>query len=433
MQGKKISIFAAAAIVIANMVGTGVFTSLGFQLSAVQNTYSIIILWVGGGLLSLFGAFAYAELGTHFKQSGGDYIYLSRVFHPLFGYLSSWICLSAGFSVPIALSAMALTKYLQAIGLQFNGNIVATAIICGIAILHSVSLKASSVFQISTTAVKVIFIIVLIAVGAFFSQQNFSALNFSNTWQHEVATPGFAVSMVFVYYAYVGWNAAAYVTGELQNPNKNLPKALILSTVFVTICYVLLQIVMLKNASLQSLQGKEEVTYIAYKNLMGSSFGKWVSIFIAVQLVATIGSYLWVASRVTQATATEFKLWQPLAKNNKQNIPVRAIWLTAIVACLLTLTNAFQSLNLYAGFVLQLMGTLTVATSLFIKTKQGNFKSPFKPFLQILFLVFSIAVLIFTAYDKPTETGIGLGILAIGVLLYFLDTKLTRNTPSPQE
>ncbi|HEY4874637.1 MAG TPA: amino acid permease, partial [Puia sp.] len=106
---KKIGIFTASAIVVANMIGTGVFTSVGFQLSKLQSTWTILLLWLAGGLLALFGAFAYAELGTHFKESGGDYIYLSRVFHSVLGYLSAWAGLTVGFSAPVALAAMAFT------------------------------------------------------------------------------------------------------------------------------------------------------------------------------------------------------------------------------------------------------------------------------------------------------------------------------------
>ena len=102
------------------MIGTGVFTSLGFQLASVQNTWTILLLWIFGGVLALFGAFAYAELSTNFRQSGGDYIYLSRLFHPLLGYLSAWAGLTVGFSAPVALAAMAFIKYLSPFGLHNN-------------------------------------------------------------------------------------------------------------------------------------------------------------------------------------------------------------------------------------------------------------------------------------------------------------------------
>jgi len=418
---KKIGISTASAIVIANMIGTGVFTSVGFQLNSVQNSYTILLLWVVGGFLALFGAFAYAELGTHFKESGGDYIYLSRIFHPLLGYLSAWAGLTVGFSAPVALAAMAFTKYLAPFGLQ--GNVwLAVGIIIIIGLMHSFTIHHSSRFQNVTTIIKVLFIVCLIVLGFILPNNINNALNFSDSWQHELLKPGFAVSMVYVSFAYIGWNAAAYVADEIDYPGKNLPRALIGSTLFVAVAYILFQFVLLKNATVAELQGKEEVTFISFTHLLGDAGGKWVSIFIAIQLVATVSSYLWVGPRVTWAMAKENKLWQPLARKNKHGIPVAAVWLHVFISILLTLTGSFEKVLLYAGFVLQLMASLTVATSLFIKRqKKETFKSPFKPVLQVIFLLFNAWVLIFTLIDRPVESLIGIGILAIGAIIYFFD------------
>jgi APA family basic amino acid/polyamine antiporter len=418
---KKIGITTASAIVIANMIGTGVFTSVGFQLSSVQNTWSILLLWLIGGLLALFGAFAYAELGTHFKESGGDYIYLSRIFHPLLGYLSAWAGLTVGFSAPVALAAMAFTKYLAPFGLQ-NNVWLAIGVIILIGLMHSFTIRHSSRFQNATTIIKVVFIVVLIILGFVLPDNIHNALDFSSSWQQEILKSGFAVSMVYVSFAYTGWNAAAYVADEIEYPGKHLPRALIGSTLFVAVAYILFQFVLLKNATVPELQGKEEVTFISFTNLLGSAGGKVVSIFIAIQLVATVSSYLWVGPRVTWAMAKENKLWQPLAKKNKHGIPVAAVWLHVFISILLTLTGSFEKVLLYAGFVLQLMASLTVATSLFIrKQKKENFRSPFKPLLQIIFLAFNAWVLAFTLINRPVESLIGIGILLVGAVIYFFD------------
>ncbi len=418
---KKITVYTASAIVVANMIGTGVFTSLGFQLSSVQNSITIFVLWLSGGILALFGAFAYAELGTHFKESGGDYIYLSRIFHSLLGYLSAWAGLTVGFSAPVALAAMAFTKYLAPFGLQ-NNAWLAIAVIILIGLMHSFTIKHSSRLQNISTLVKVLFIVVLIAIGLFMQGGTGNAFNYSSSWKHEMMTPGFAVSMIYVGFAYTGWNAAAYVVDEIDNPAKNLPKALIGSAVFVAATYILFQFVLLKHASAAAMTGKEEVTFIAFDNLLGSTGGKWVSVFIAVQLVATISSYLWVGPRVTRAMAAEYTLWKPLAKTNAHGIPVAAIWAHVGISILLALTGSFERILLYAGFVLQLMASLTVATSLFIKDKKpGSFKSPFKPVLQIIFLLFNAWVLIFTIADRPRESLIGIGILVVGAVVYYFD------------
>jgi len=379
------------------------------------------LLWLIGGLLALFGAFAYAELGTHFKESGGDYIYLSRVFHSALGYLSAWAGLTVGFSAPVALAAMAFTKYLAPFGLQ-NNVWLAVAIIILIGLMHSFTIKHSSRFQNSTTIIKILFILCLIVIGFTFFGSTSNAVNFSGGWQHEILKPGFAVSMIYVSFAYTGWNAAAYVADEIENPIKNLPRALINSTLFVSVVYILFQYVLLKNATVSQLEGKEEVTFISFQNLLGSAGGKWVSIFIAIQLLATVSSYLWVGPRVTWAMARENKLWQPLAKKNKHGIPVAAVWLHVAMSIALALTGSFEKVLLYAGFVLQLMASLTVATSLFIKDQQPHtFRSPLKPILQIIFLLFNAWVLVFTLIARPVESLIGIGILLIGLVIYFFD------------
>ena len=419
---KKISIYTASAIVIANMIGTGVFTSVGFQLASVQNTWSIVLLWLAGGVLALFGAFAYAELGTHFKESGGDYIYLSRVFHPMLGYLSAWAGLTVGFSAPVALAAMAFTKYLAPFGLQ-NNLWLAIGIIVLTGLMHSFTIRNSSKFQNLSTAIKVIFILVLIVLGFTIQGSSTNAILLDDSWKQDLAKPGFAVSMVYVAFAYTGWNAASYVVDEIHNPAKNLPKALIGSTLFVTVVYVFFQIALLKNATATELQGKEEVTFIAFDKLLGTTGGKWVSAFIAIQLIATISSYLWVGPRVTWAMAKENKLWAPLAKKNKHGIPVIATWVHVIIAVALALTGSFEKILVYAGFVLQLMASLTVATSLFLRNKEkGSYASPLKPWLQIIFLLFNALVLIFTLINRPVESLIGIGILLAGLVVYFFDT-----------
>jgi APA family basic amino acid/polyamine antiporter len=424
---KKIGIYTASAIVVANMIGTGVFTSVGFQLSKVQSTWSILLLWIAGGLLALFGAFAYAELGTHFKESGGDYIYLSRVFHSMLGYLSAWAGLTVGFSAPVALAAMAFTKYLAPLGLQ-NNVWLAVGIIILIGVMHSFTIRHSSRFQNSTTLIKVLFIVSLIVIGFAFHGSSVNAVHFSSAWHREIFTPGFAVSMIYVSFAYTGWNAAAYVADEIDNPLRNIPRSLIGSTLFVSVIYVLFQFVLLKNATVFELQGKEEVTFVSFTNLLGAAGGKWVSVFISLQLLATVSSYLWVGPRVTWAMARENKLWQPLAKKNRHGIPVAAVWLHVVISIGLALTGSFEKVLLYAGFVLQLMASLTVATSLFIKDQRpSTFRSPLKPVLQILFLLFNAWVVVFTLIDRPTESLIGIGILVVGVIIYLFDKPVVVN------
>ncbi|MDX5339382.1 MAG: amino acid permease [Cyclobacteriaceae bacterium] len=417
----KISWKTASGLVIANMIGTGVFTSLGFQLAEVQSTWSILLLWILGGIMALIGAFVYAELGTHFRKTGGDYIFLSETIHPAIGYLYAWVSLTVGFSAPIAIAAMAMNQYLSP--LLGETNLPGLFILLSIPIAHMFSVHRSAIFQDLMTLVKIFFVLVLIFLGfAFAGVLDKNALDFSGGWSSEIWKPGFAVSLIYVFYAYTGWNSAAYIIEEVDQPQKNLPKALIFSTVFVMVIYVLLQMVLLKHASLDQLSGKVQVADIAFGNLFGSNGALWVSFFIAVQLIATISGYSWVGPRITYAMAKDFKLWQPLAKVNSNQVPVRAIALNTAISLLLFLSGSFEQVMIYAGFVLQLMGTITIYSSLKIR-KDSGFITPFKPVLQVIYLIFSLAILTYLFWDRPWESLAGCGILGLGLLIYLLDKK----------
>ena len=424
----KIGWKTATAIVISNMIGTGVFTTLGFQVVELQNTITIFLLWFIGGVLALFGAFCYAELGTFFKGNGGDYIYLSKTYHPLLGYLSSWISLVIGFSSPVSLAALAMAKYLSVFQGNF-GTYFAIVVILLVALALSFSISISGKFHNFFTFIKVSFVVVLIIIGVLLSQNPIhTSLNFGNSWEQEILLPAFATSLVFVTYAYTGWNSASYIAGEIDKPQKNLPKSLIIGTVFVTFCYVFINYIMLKHAPIEALKGKEDIMGIAANYMFGSTFGKIVNVFIALQLVATISGYLWVGSRITQATASENKLWSFLAVKNKKNIPVRAIFAHAIIAIIIISTGSFKQIFLYTAFVLQLLSTLAISTAFFLKKSDRKlFKSNLFYVFPTIFVLFSGYILYFTFINNPKESIIGLVIVIIGILLYLFDKKIPKS------
>ena len=414
----------AVAIVVSSMIGTGIFTTLGFQLVDITNTYSIFLLWIIGGMLALFGAFCYAELGSHFKGNGGDFLYLKKTYHPILGYLVSWVSLIIGFSSPVALAALAMSKYLSVFNYTF-GTGFSIAIIILVSLSLSFSLKSSSKFHNFFTFIKVAFVIVLIILGVVLSGPDTgNSLSFGESWQKEMMMPAFATSLVFVTYSYTGWNSASYIAGEIKDVQKNLPKSLIIGTVFVTVCYVLINYIMLKHASLDQLAGKEDVMDKAANNMLGLSFGKVVNIFIALQLVATISGYLWVGSRLTQAFAKENHLWKSLSVNNKKGTPVRAIFAHTLIAVLIILTGTFKEIFVYTAFLLQLFASLSVSTVFFLKKKDRKiFKSDLFYIFPSVFLLFSIYILYFTFIHNPRESIIGLGIVAVGVILYLIDKR----------
>ncbi len=203
----------------------------------------------------------------------------------------------------------------------------------------------------------------------------------------------------------------------------SLPRALIAATLLVTVLYVALQLIFLKHASVEQLQGQVDVATVATQNLLGTTGGRWVSFFIALQLVATIGSYIWIGPRVTHAMAREHSFWKPLRQRNAAQIPVRALWLHVVIAVALTLTGTLEQIVIYAGFVLQLNVTLVVASVLFLKKRPASFRSPFYPYAQYLFIAFSVWILGYTLYDRPLKSLIGLGIIGVGLVTYFFSRR----------
>lgn len=420
----KISTRTAMAVVIANMIGTGVFTSLGFQLSSTTNTWSIIILWSLGALMAICGALSYAELGTKMTRSGGEYYFLSQVYGKHIGYLSGWGSLTVGFAAPIALAAMAAGSYTENY-LDVNAKIIASLLVISISVLHMFDLEKSSRFQNVTTLLKVSVIILFIIIGLSVPTGN-SGFDWSGNWQNEILLPSFAISLIYVSYSFSGWNAAAYIVDEIKDVKRNLPIALIGGTLLVSVLYILLQIVFLKHATVAMLVGKVEVGQIVAGNIFGRFGGQLISGFIAFMLVSSISAMVWVGPRVTRAMAQDYKLWRPLSRVNGNNIPNRAIIIQSSIALIMIWTGSFEQVLTYSGFILQLFVALTVLSLFFIR-KDGTlsgFKSPLFPIPQIIFLSISVWILSYIIVEKPVESLIGIAIIGFGSFTFWLNKLL---------
>lgn len=426
-QKAKIGWTSAGALVVANMIGTGVFTSLGFQLQSTQNTWSILFLWSIGGVVALAGAFSYAELGAYYKRSGGEYHYLSALYHPVVGYLSGWVSLTVGFAAPVALAAMAMGAYVQSM-LGISPKVIAMVVVIGATLVHSFSIRQSSVFQNVITLLKLLLITAFALVGLFLSHGQ-QALDWSAAWQHEMLLPVFAVSLVYVTYSYTGWNAAAYIVDEIKAPEKNLPKGLINGTLVVTVLYVLLQFVFLKNASFQQLTGQLEIGQIVANNLFGDAGGKVVSTAIALFLLSSISAMIWVGPRVSLVMAEDYALWRFLKYTNASDVPVRAVWFQSVISLIMIATGTFEQVLLYCGFILQMFSALSVAGT--IKLRRAGvelpFRNPFHPWLPLVFLGISLWILIFLISEQPLESAIGLGIVILGWFTYYISKKISKS------
>ena len=303
----KIGYNTAIAIVIANMIGTGVFTSLGFQVLDIESGFAILMLWVVGGVLALCGALTYGEIGSAFPESGGEYNYLSKLYHPALGFLSGWVSVTVGFAAPIAAASVALSQYVTKIYPNVNALTLSVSVILVITVVHSVNLKAGSIFQRGFTWVKIICILMFIGFGLFYIPEH--PTNFlpdTAAWK-DVFSSAFATSLIYVTYAYSGWNAAAYISGEIKNVKKNLPKALFMGTLLVMLIYTVLNFVFLRTVPISELKGVVEVGYLSANKIFGVQVGQFMSLVIAILLVSTISAMILAGPRVMQSMGTNIK------------------------------------------------------------------------------------------------------------------------------
>jgi APA family basic amino acid/polyamine antiporter len=431
---KRITFATATSVVIANMIGTGVFTSLGFQLFGIKSLFSILLLWLLGGIISLCGALSYGELGAAFPRSGGEYNYLSKLYHPFIGFLSGWVSATVGFAAPVALSAMLLGGYFTKVFPYFDAKLIASSVVILLTIIHATSIKHGSRFQNIFTALKVILIIVIVIAGLTVSNHQNVSIQFNSSTLNEIISPSFAISLFFVSYSYSGWNAAAYIAGEIKEPQKNLPRALFVGTLVVTILYVLLNYVFMINAPISEMIGQPEVAYFPAQHIFGLSGANVISMVISILLVSSVSSMVLAGPRVIHVIGEDIKMLQFFGKLNKEHIPVIAIVTQCVITLIFIATSTFEQVITYLGFTLNLFTFFTVL-GIFIlrrrnisKTESPNFyKAWGYPFTSILFLVFGLWLMVYGIIYKPSESLLGLATLLIGAIIYLINLQIHKN------
>lgn len=418
----RIGLYTGVAIVVANMVGTGVFTSLGFQVAGIKSGFALLMLWAVGGLIALCGALCYGELAAALPRSGGEYHYLSYIYHPLVGFLSGWVSATVGFAAPTALAAIALGKYATGVWPSLNAQALSIAVVVGLTLVHAISSRAGSRFQVVVTLVKVILLIGFIGAGIVVATpQPLSFTPQAADWQ-QVLSPTFAVSLVYVSYAYSGWNAAVYVAGEVEQPQRNLPRILVIGTAIVLLLYVGLNFIFLYSTPLTELAGQVEVGYLAANRLFGQAIGRLMGAVIAVLLISTVSSMVFAGPRIVQVMGEDLPGLRALAVVSRQGIPVRAMLLQTALTLFFIVTSSFESVLLYAGFVLSLFTFLTVIGLFVLRRREPHLIRPYctwgYPITPLLFLALSGWTLVFILRDKPLESMLGLATVLVGAAIY---------------
>jgi APA family basic amino acid/polyamine antiporter len=420
----------ATAIVIADMVGVGVFTSLGFQVTDIKSGFSLLLLWVVGGGVAICGAFCYAELATMLPRSSGEYNFLRRIYHPAFGFVAGWLSATVGFAAPIALAAMAFGSYFKSIAPAAPPLLLGLGITWLAALVHLGGVRLGGAFHNLWTAIKLVLIIVFIIAG--FTFGDLQPISFAPSKADIAVVTGapFAISLVFVMYSYSGWNAATYIAGELREPARNLPRALLAGTAIVIVLYVGLNAVFLATTPMQELAGQLDVAFVAGKHVFGPLGGRIVGALICLGLISSISAMTWIGPRVTMTMGEDMTALRLFSRRSKQGVPAIAIIFQLLVSNLLLLTRSFEAVLDFIQFSLAFCSFFTVLGVIKMRITQPNLLRPYRawgyPLTPLVFLAATMFVMYYLIVNRPLQSLGGFALMLAGLVIYYTSRQFSK-------
>ena len=434
---RRLGLFPVTNIVIANMIGAGIFTTSGLLMSDLKDPLVMLGLWAVGGIIALCGALSYGELGAAIPKAGGEYAFLSKLYHPIFGFLSGWVSFFAGFSAPIAASAIGFSEYLtrafpgllnvfgsgSSVGGTIVKKVLSILVIFVFTIIHARGIEVGAKVQNFLTLLKVALIVGLIVLGfslgrgdvGHFAQGGGFRFNFGG-WK----TIG--LSLMWIMFAYSGWNASAYIGSEIKEPRRNLPRSLILGTGIVLALYLLLNVFYVYAVPPDKMKGVISIGGLAVGNLFGPSFERVLSVLIAVALFSSLSAFIILGPRVYYAMACD-RCFFPFAAavHPRYKVPARSILLQGMIAALLVMFGTFDQILTYMGFSLGLFPILSVL-GIFKLRREGtsDYRMPGFPVIPMVYVLAGSAILILGFFERPVESSIALGMALVGIPFFFI-------------
>jgi basic amino acid/polyamine antiporter, APA family len=442
---RKLGLFPATNIVVANMIGAGIFTTSGLLMAGLNNPLLMLGLWVAGGLIAMCGAFSYGELGAAMPGAGGEYHFLSKLYHPLFGFLSGWVSFIVGFSAPIAASAMGFSEYFcrafPAIPYWLESSEIMTTastktflsvtVIVIFTIIHYRGIKSGAIIQNVLTLLKVALIVLLILAGFFSGKgdvSHFSTGGWVSTGLTGWKTVG--LSLMWIMFAYSGWNASTYLGSEIKNPTKTLPGSLILGTGIVMILYLALNALYIYAINPADMKGVISIGGLAMGNLFGISADTLFSLLISFALFSSLSAFIIIGPRVYYSMAKDGLFFNSVAKIHKKfQVPSNSIVLQSVIAIIMTLSGSFEQVLTYMGFALGIFPILTVLGV--VKLRRDNpasLRMPGFPYTQIIYITAGVLILFLSFLERPAESSVALLTVIVGIPAYYIFKRVNRGS-----
>jgi APA family basic amino acid/polyamine antiporter len=427
---RTVGFFSLTNVVVGDMIGAGIFTTSGLLLAQLHDPLLLLVLWGVGGAMALFGALSYGELGARFPKAGGDYAFLSELFSPLTGFLSGWVSFFVGFSAPVAASSLAFSEYLVR-SLPASGGMeyldllkkgIAIGIILVFTFIHYFGLRSGSRVQNLLTVLKVALILVFVAVGFIFGKGSLEHFNVSFPAGAERADlKSIGLALMWIMFAYSGWNASTYLGSEVLNPVKNIPRSLITGTVIVTVMYIFLNILYVYGVPAEEMKNVISVGGLTANNLFNRSLDQFFSLFIAVILLSAISVLTIIGPRVYFAMAESGHFFPMAKKINRSHVPGISILMQSGLAIIFIASGTFDQIITLLSFSLGIFPILAVLGIFKLRIqRQSVLKMPGYPVLPALFILFSLAILILSYLERPVESSIAIGIILAGIPVYYI-------------
>jgi len=429
---RDLGAFSATNIVIANIIGAGIFTTTGIIAGYLPGPGWVLGCWILGGAIAVAGALCYAELATRMPDEGGEYLYLSRLYHPLLGFLTGWTSFFVGFSAPIAASAMASSEYLLPASMGAVAGIdpfllrklLAIVIIASFTVLHWSGLRVGSRVQNVLTAIKILIVIGIAGVGL--AGIGASAGAAAGTPQEGTGGAlAFGTAMMLVMFSYSGWNASGYIAGELRNPRRTIPVSLLTGTGIVIVLFLAINIFILRALPYREAAGTIAVVEKAAVAAFGPWMGRGLGLMVGVALLSSLSAFIMIGPRIYFAMARD-RLFFPFAArvHPKHGVPGRSILIQGALAVVMVAAGSFEQLMVYLGFALGIFPWLAVA-GIFIARRRGigdetAVATPLFPVIPLLFLAVTLVLMVVAFVNRPMESSAAIVTIAAGIPLYYL-------------
>jgi APA family basic amino acid/polyamine antiporter len=448
---RQLNLFDAVMVISGDMIGIGIFVTTGVIAETLPSPGGVLLVWVLGGLLALTGALSCAELSASLPYAGGDYIYIREAYGKLMGFLSGWSSFLVTFSGAIAFLAVGFNGFMSfffpvlgsneaifslavpffpinvTVGTAFS--IIVVLLISG---LHCFGVRLGTVTQNILTTLKIGALLGIIVLGVFFGQGDTAHFTPLFDWAKISNFSLFAAAFIPAIFAYSGWNAIIYIAGEVKDPERNLPRALLWANLIVIALYLAINLVYIYGVPVTQMKGALRVSEVATTALFGYQTSVWITAIITVSILGALNVVTMIGPRIYYAMARDGVFFQGLTRVHPTfATPTNAIMLQALWACVLILTGSFGTLFTYVSVIITLFSALTVGSVIVLRFKRPELKRPYKlwgyPVVPVLFILAHLWIVWGSLMEKPRDSLWGVIIVSLGIPAYLIwQTRLKR-------